>query len=149
MYTSWHLGCWAEKPVTSSSQNKPRSDSKHARNTRLSCLGAAASSKAQGGKRLEQTTPSAPLRRNCIPRSRKPRSFESKLRKHCTSKLDGALRKSTLYIWDPLWLKLRCSWIFVCGLAVWVPDMGSSPQRKCRTKARMRRAAPRTVDHIV
>ena len=28
------------------------------------------------------------------------------------------LRKSTLYIWDPLWLKLRFSWIFVCGLAV-------------------------------
>ena len=58
------------------------------------------------------------IRRNRIPISRKPISFESKLRKHSTKKSDGALRKSTLYIKDPLRLKLRCSWIFVCGLSV-------------------------------
>ena len=29
---------------------------------------------------------------------RGPRSFDSKFRNHCTKKLDGALRKSTLYI---------------------------------------------------
>ena len=28
----------------------------------------------------------------------KPRSFESKFRKRCTKKLDGALRKHTLYV---------------------------------------------------
>ena len=33
-----------------------------------------------------------------IPRSHKPRSFESKLRKRCTKKLDGALRRSTPYL---------------------------------------------------
>jgi len=30
--------------------------------------------------------------------NRGPRSFDSKFRNHCTKKLDGALRKSTLYI---------------------------------------------------
>ena len=38
------------------------------------------------------------LRRNRTPRSRNPKPFESKFRKHCASKLDGALRKSTLYV---------------------------------------------------
>ena len=50
------------------------------------------------------------LRQNRIRRSRKPRSVESKFRKHGTKKLDGALRKSTLYIQDPLRLKLRFAW---------------------------------------
>ena len=38
------------------------------------------------------------IQRNRIPRSRKPKSVESEFRKRSTTKLDGALRKSTLYI---------------------------------------------------
>ena len=38
------------------------------------------------------------LQLNSIPRSYTPRSFDSKFRDHCTKKLDGALRKPTLYI---------------------------------------------------
>ena len=36
------------------------------------------------------------VRPNFIPRSYTLRSFESKFRKHCAKKSDGALRKSTL-----------------------------------------------------
>ena len=38
------------------------------------------------------------LRSLFIPRSHKPRSFESKFRKRCTKKLYGALRTTTLYV---------------------------------------------------
>ena len=38
------------------------------------------------------------LRLNSRLGNRGPRSFDSKFRNHCTKKLDGALRKSTLYI---------------------------------------------------
>ena len=34
---SWHIGCWAEKPATSSCQSKPRSDSKNAGKPNLVC----------------------------------------------------------------------------------------------------------------
>ena len=48
----------------------------------------------------------------------RPRIFESKLRSHCAKKLDGALRKSTSFVWEFVWLKFQNYRFLVWKLAV-------------------------------
>ena len=66
------------------------------------------------------------IRLNVIPKSGKPRSFESKFRKHCTKQLDGALRKSTLYTFKILFdsnsdfLDLRLRFSRMCVLLLFM-----------------------------